>query len=253
LVDIINIWSEAFGDDPEFPRRLLCDCGLLKNGLAAECDGRAVSFVLLYPGLELGNCVGCYLYALCTKPEYTGRGIGSALVGFAADTARGLGCDALLLQPGDDGLERWYAGMGFRSLWRSRWESIDISGLEAAQVREIDAGEFLRELGEDRQITPDILASQQAINEIYGGTFLRTDKGLVCAELDGAVLRIRYASCGENELGRIAAAAARGFCVQQASRLCRDDEKGDIALMGLALKGELPILSEDSFFPFTLS
>ncbi len=252
LVDIINIWLAAFDDAPAFPRRLLSHCGLLKSALVAECEGRVVSSLLLYPGIKLGKYSACYLYALCTHPEYTGRGIGSALSFFAADTARAGGCDLLLLQPGDEGLERWYAGMGFRTLRRSRWKGLDISGISASGTQPVSAGEYLRHLSPDTAFTPELIASQNAIHSIYGGAFLRTDPGLLCAEFDGIILHIRHFLCDEAALPAAAAAAAKYFGAEHVSRLLRDDENGSIALMALPLSGSFPGLPPELSFPFTL-
>lgn len=252
IVDIINIWTAAFDDVPDFPRRLLSDLGLLKNALVAECEGKVVSSLLLYPGIKLAGRSACYLYALCTRPDHSGRGIGSALTAFAAETARSLGCELLLLQPGNEALERWYASMGFRTLWRSCRKSLDISGKSAPAAQPVGADDFLRSLSPDTVATPELIACQDAINSIYGGAFLRTEQGPLCAEFDGITLRIRFAGCGENSLPLAAAAAAKYFGAGHVSRLVRDDECGSIALMCLPLNCPFPSLSPELFFPFTL-
>lgn len=252
LVDIINIWTAAFGDDPAFPRRLLSDCGLLKNALVAECEGRAVSSLLLYRGLKPGGYEADYLYALCTHPDHSGRGIGTALTAYAAERSRNRGSKLLLLQPGDEELERWYASIGFRVLWRSRWERLDISGVSPSAAQPVSADEFLRCLSPDTVFTPELIASQESIHSVYGGAFLRTEQGLICAEYDGCILRIRHALCPERELAPAAAAAAKHFGAEQVFRLRRDDENGSTALMALPLQVPVPPLPEDIFFSFTL-
>lgn len=252
LVDIINIWIIAFGDEPRFPRGLLSDCGLLKNALVAERDGSVVSFLLLYHGLKFGEYKACYLYALCTRPDCEGMGIGSALVSYAADTARSAGAQLLLLQPGDEDLERWYERMGFRTLWRSHWKSLDISGTPGGAAKSVSAREYLRSLSPDTLFTPELIASQNVLNSLCGGAFLTTDAGMLCAEYDGFVLHIRHASCDKSQLPHASAAAAEYFHAEHVSYLCRDDENGDNALMCLPLSLSLPELPGDMFFPFTL-
>lgn len=252
LDDIISNWVTAFGDCPDFPRRLLLDCGLLEDALAAECDGRVVSSLLLFHGLELGANKASYLYALCTNPEFEGRGIGSALTRFAAQKCRLCGADMLILRPGDDGLEAWYARQGFRVLWRYGSKSLDISGISAPAAQKLSAEEYLSSRRGTLTAAPQLLAAESTIHSLFGGAFLRTGRGHICAEFDGFILSIRDCDCKGSELLSAAASAAAHFGAEHVSLRCRDDRNGDIPLMYLPLGKDISPLPEGLFFPFTL-
>ena len=74
------------------------------DGIAAEC--------FLIP-LMLGGHYGMYLYGVCVAPEKRGRGYMRRMLKSAREYAARVGCDFLVLIPGDSDLRETYRRMGF--------------------------------------------------------------------------------------------------------------------------------------------
>lgn len=251
--DIVFNWTTAFGDCEEFARSIITDCGLMDTALVAEMDGRAVSCIFAFDGLKLGGKAASYLYALCTRPEYEGRGCGSALSRYAAGEAFARGAEAVVLQPADDGLEKWYEKLGFSRLYATADQLIEIHEYPEKAVRELSAREYLALRRGKSRLPESLLRAQETIFRYCGGGFLQLGQALLCVESDGYSLLIREANCQGETLHFAAAAAACHFGMLSVWRRRVCSGEGESGLMYLSADGGEMELEEEEFLPFTLS
>lgn len=251
--DILFNWTTAFGDCVEFARSIITDCGLMDTALVAEMDGKAVSCIFAFDGLKLGGKTVSYLYALCTRGDYEGRGCGSALSRCAAEEAFSRGAEAVVLQPADEGLEKWYEKLGFSKLYATSDELIAIHEYPEKAVRELSGREYLALRGGESRLPENLLRAQETIFRYCGGGFLQLGEALLCVESDGYSLLIREANCEGGMLLLAAAAAACHFGMLSVWRRGLCSGEGDSCLMYRSSDGRELKLNEGEFLPFTLS
>ena len=79
LQQTAEIWRASFGDRGDLVFDMLVRCGLLKNAVGAEVNGRLRSCMFIFDGLRVGDRRAAYLYALCTEPAFRGLGLGKAV------------------------------------------------------------------------------------------------------------------------------------------------------------------------------
>lgn len=110
------LWTEVFGDGPEFQRdfRRLC----APEGPLVLTEDGALRSMLSLPELALVLADGKklragYVYALATRPECRGQGWAGMLLETAAGLARDRGLDCLLTVPAEPELFAFYERHGF--------------------------------------------------------------------------------------------------------------------------------------------
>lgn len=250
--DILFNWTTAFGDCEEFAAEMLGACGLLRTALVAECDGKAVSCIFAFDGIRFGEKNISYLYALCTRPEYEGRGMGSALSKFAVEEAFRRGADTVCLQPGDEGLAKWYESLGFSRLYASSDVQIQINGQPEVPVTEISCAEYMSLRSSGTVFPENLLRAQETLFRYCGGAFVRVGPALLCVESDGYSLLIRDSNCDGQLLRYAAAAAACHFGMLRVWLRKKAPDSGEKVLMQISRGGSSSAGIEGFFLPFTL-
>ena len=92
LKQIKSLWLNVFaGDDDKTVEYFYKNC-VHKKCLGAFCDDKPVSMLFL---VDCGYCgkKGAYVYAVCTLPEFRGRGISGSLIEYS----KSLGYDCVRL------------------------------------------------------------------------------------------------------------------------------------------------------------
>lgn len=251
--DIISNWTTAFGDCGEFALEMLEGCGLMQTALVAECEGKAVSCIFAFDGIRFGNKAASYLYALCTRPEYEGRGTGSSLSKFAVEEAYKRGADIVCLQPGGESLAKWYESLGFSRLYATDDVRIAINEYPEKPVMEISAAEYLAHRRSDTLLPENLLCAQEILFRYCGGAFIRIGSSVLCVESDGYSLLIREANCEGEALCFAAAAAACHFGILRVwLRKKSRTGSGDRLLMYISRDGSDFSDGSGVFLPFTL-
>ena len=116
---IISLWSEVFGDSSEEIEYFLENCKH-KKCLGLFANGALVSMLFLVD-CKYTSLYGKYIYAVCTKREFRGKGYAGALI----DYAKSLDYDFLWLIPANDGLFDYYLNFGFETKLFSRGKFAD--------------------------------------------------------------------------------------------------------------------------------
>ena len=112
-----ELWTDIFGDGPEFQREFYRLCAPQGPLVLAE-DGELRAMLAL-PELALVLADGTrlragYIYALATAPAHRGDGWASMLMETAAGLARQRGLDCLVTVPAEPGLFGFYGRHGFQ-------------------------------------------------------------------------------------------------------------------------------------------
>ena len=113
--EIVRCWEVSFGDPRELVTDMIDSGGLMEHAVVAVAEGRVCGVSFCFDALRFGDLTAGYRYAVCTLPEYRGRGAGTALCRETTERCFARGADMILTVPGDKGLERWYReafGMG---------------------------------------------------------------------------------------------------------------------------------------------
>jgi len=136
-----QLWKEAFGDTDAFldtffqtafsPER--CRCITLEDGTVPAA---LYWFDCLYEGLPIA-----YVYAVATLKAYRSRGLSHKLMEETHRFLKESGYMGVLLVPGNEGLFRFYAGMGYRTC-SSINEFICTRGEVPASIEKIDTEAF---------------------------------------------------------------------------------------------------------------
>ena len=108
IVGLRQLWKEAFGDTDEF-----LDC-FFATGFAPE---RCLCATAEREVAAMAYWFGCgeyaYIYAVATAKKFRNQGICRALMEKIHDILTKKGYAGCVLVPGDAGLRRFYAGMGY--------------------------------------------------------------------------------------------------------------------------------------------
>lgn len=126
-----RLWCSVFGDEPEYVDAMFDCFGEEIRGYIAvdsrKCpdsgDVQALSALVCYKcgeltisDLDMEEVCGkpVYVsYAICTDPEYRGRGLAGQLTSYVRDKVNGSG-GLSVVSPADDSLQDFYSGLGYR-------------------------------------------------------------------------------------------------------------------------------------------
>ena len=202
--NICRIWQASFGDSEEFIREFFGRTGILATTVAAEIDGQVRAFMCAFDGI--GDM--SYLYALCTQPEYRGRGIGGKVLLEAIRLAHLRGASAAVLHPASSTLAKWYADSfdlspcGYFTYEPFEASPTNLTAREAA---------FSELLGADTSATKQLCAAQEILASFYGGCLLRVGCSLVYAEMRENEITVKSAIRANEPREELFSAIAKFF------------------------------------------
>ena len=116
LPALYALWEEAFGDEKPVIDAFFTACFAPENTLAAFEHGRLLSALYLIPAVYRRGAQtfsAAYIFAAATRRAARGRGLMTALLRFAKETARKRGLDLLFLVPATPELFAFYRARGF--------------------------------------------------------------------------------------------------------------------------------------------
>jgi len=121
--DLIRLWSEVFGDTPAVLQFFFDTVFSPENTLVVTADGKIVSALYLLPAalsFKGKHRRAHYIYAAATAPDFRSRGYMDRLLQEAAIVGEKRGDAYSILLPSQDSLYSFYAGKGYRELFRNR-------------------------------------------------------------------------------------------------------------------------------------
>ena len=133
--DLVRIWNEAFGDDPEYIRNFLRLAAEPDNVVVSHEDGKAVSAAYLLENslVVRGRSYSAYyFYAAATDPEYRGKGHMSRIIEYCIALAKERDVDFIYLVPAEGSLYHYYSKYGFRTCFYARTVNFSRKELAAA-------------------------------------------------------------------------------------------------------------------------
>lgn len=123
IINIINLWNEAFGDSEKEIRFFLENKYVPENTIILEEDGKIASMLFLLEGkMHINNSEypSYYLYAACTSKEFRGRGYMSDLLKEANRVAAIRNKDFICLMPGEKSLFDFYEKHGYKTVFNKK-------------------------------------------------------------------------------------------------------------------------------------
>lgn len=143
---IKKMWMEIFNDSEQFTDFALSICSedgiyLLKN------ENEIVSMTIAGIDVEAYGKKGFYIYGVCTKPQYRGKGYAKQLINYICEEKIGNGYDFSITQPASESLFEFYKNLGFDNITylrkfnydikRSIWQSADFDTVTANRFKTV--------------------------------------------------------------------------------------------------------------------
>lgn len=247
--DICQIWEVCFGDAPETVEKLL-EPETLENTTVAELDGRVRALMAGFDGLEFGGVRASYIFALCTVPDYRGRGLGGRVLRGTARRCFERGAELVCLHPASEGLARWYAHLGLETFSRASFG--DAPGAGAAPgLRRVGAEEYAAlRAGAGPRVPGALLRAQELFYSGADGGFFAFDGGAMCVQRGEGGAELRELLCPEGR--RAAVREAFGGSALLPRVLSADSGQGSTHLMGLWRDASRRDLDKPPYLPFLL-
>lgn len=113
-----SLWIKCFDDAPSVVERFFENAVTPENAVAAFNGDSAVSVLYTIDSTITNNGAhykALYVYAVCTDPDFRGRGLMKACFDFLFDKARERGFDYLFLVPANEELFPMYQRLGFET------------------------------------------------------------------------------------------------------------------------------------------
>lgn len=183
------LWCETFGDTPGFVDAFYECFGEDIRGYAAlDESGNVLSALTCYPAGSYEGVPVYVSYAICTRQDRRGEGIGGALTGHVRDEVVSRGCISIV-SPAEESLEALYSGLGYFPAFHAAPRAVIAEDFED----ELEEFEFDEE--DDFDIVrpeSDVRRTDASVYNRYREAYLAdvphielTEKMLAAAELSG--------------------------------------------------------------------
>ena len=187
------LWADAFGEEGGWLEGFFRTAFEREKCRCVTVDGAVAAGLFWFDGVCRGAKVA-YLYAVATLPAFRGRGLCRRLLADTGEYLAARSYGGMVLVPGEPGLFRFYAGLGFLECAPVR-EFTAVPGPEASSLERIGPAEYgalRRELLPPGSVIQEgaSLAYLETQAELYrGGDFLlaasREGDTLLASELLG--------------------------------------------------------------------
>lgn len=174
--DIISVWRQSFGDDEQFIRNFFELPGILSTTVVAHYNGHVRSFMTAFDGASVNGKKTSYAYALCTHPQFRGRGLGASVLKKTIELCFLRGAHAVTLRPADASLAKTYiTRFGGAALSFLREKSFIAGACRKADVKLITAKEYLSFCGGEIEMPESQIRAQELINRYCASYFCLVD------------------------------------------------------------------------------
>lgn len=131
---LAELWRQAFGDPPRFPRYFLNNCFSPRDCLVYRVGDEIAAAVYLLPASVLAGektLQAHYIFAAATLPRFRSRGYMSSLLAYAAIAGADRGDRFSVVLPADEKLYRFYGKFGYTSFFEARFLTVAPDRLRA--------------------------------------------------------------------------------------------------------------------------
>ena len=200
-----SLWCEVFGDEPSFVDALYDNFGEDIRGYAVvDPEGRVCSALTCYLCGVFEDQPVYVSYAVCTREDMRGQGLGAKLTGFVRDEVIAAG-GISLVSPAEPSLETFYAGLGYESFFMAAERAVMSPEFDDEEYEDFD--EFDMDFGDEDGGTfaPELELEQLTAERYnkYREAFLSVRPHI---ELSKAMLRLAEAEtaggCGFYSINR---------------------------------------------------
>ncbi len=111
------LWLKCFDDTPSAVDRFFETAVTPENTVAVFSGSTAVSVLYMIESTVKNNgenYKALYIYAVCTHPDFRGRGLMKRCFDFLFEVSKKRGVDYLFLVPASESLFKMYRGLGFK-------------------------------------------------------------------------------------------------------------------------------------------
>lgn len=249
ITDITKLWCEAFGDREEDVLVYLNT--LIKYCVVFEDNGKVAGMLFLLP-VTCGINKGRYVYAVATLKSYRGRGISTALLGFAKMFIAENNESFLVLVPQTKSLFDFYGKRGFKAF--SCVNKINVSCLKKGgnfDFKKVFVNQYFQKRKEylaDMSFVEWDVEMLQFAKNMYDGDFFRIDEdgkeiGIAFVTLNGDEIVVKEVL--STKLDRVIKAIQSICCTQKRSIVYPDKNREPFAMM-------YPNVYADAFFNIAL-
>ncbi len=183
-----TLWKLAFGDEDPFLDNFFSTGFSPDRCRCIEKDGQVVS-ALYWFDVQYAGLTYAYLYAVATHPDFRHQGLIRYLIADTHQVLTDRGYAGALLVPGDEGLRRMYASMGYEDCTQIN-EFVSASQLMAIQMQPISREEYQ---SQRRRLLPKDGVIQEDANlsflETQANFYAGPDFLLCAAPKDGDMLK----------------------------------------------------------------
>ena len=140
VAQLEQLWQQAFGDPEEFIDAFF-RTGFSPNRCRWICKGDKVAAMLFWFDCYCWGEKLAYLYGVATEESFRGQGLCHSLMEDTHTYLTGKGYAGTVLVPGNEGLFRFYEGMGYRPFGGMR-EFSCAAAEKSCALRAIDQEEY---------------------------------------------------------------------------------------------------------------
>ncbi len=201
------LWKTAFDDSEENLGYFFKNTALPERILAVFKDGKPVSALYMLESeilIKEKAYSSYYIYAVCTHPEYRGRGLMKALFEELFKVAESRGFDYLFLVPEEDYLFNIYEKLGFRKGFSYSERLIykkSFQNTQTIKTQKLTYPKYREIIKENKKNVPFAVLKETTFNSFFNSVsgeveavfvenegyalFEETEKGVVLYELFG--------------------------------------------------------------------
>lgn len=196
--ELRTLWCDVFGDEPSYVDSFYKAFGPeIKGYIAFSPDGTPASALTLYPCGSYKERPVFVSYAICTREDLRGRGIGAELTSYVRDLVTESG-SVSIVSPADPGLEDFYAALGYEPFFMVSEQAALSPAFDDEEYEDYgDFEEYEVDFGADGGDEPLIPALD--VQRINAGTYNRYREAFLSGrphiELGSAMLGLIESEC----------------------------------------------------------
>ncbi len=205
-----KLWADVFGDSSLVINNFFEKTARSENTVCVFCGNEPVSVMYaveaeVYVDGKQKNAY--YIYAVCTRKDYRGKGLMAKAMRFLEESAKESGISYLFLVPAENSLFSMYEKFGFSIAFKRRKRVVQKSDycLSLGQVQSLSFNEY-KEKRLKHGAAPQAVLRESGFDSFYKPVGCEMncisikDKGFAVYEVENGIVSVFEAFGDENEL-----------------------------------------------------